>query len=161
MNRYNNFISKITSKGLLCSEYIEKLKIACSKHAIFNILCDCNGVSFFHELEKDGIDVPYNDVESFFAKYINGQCICKYNGYTSTMMVNYNGEYTAETTLISVVNSKCTITIPSNSYVTIYVNKSSNVDVFLEHDARANVCLYGNGIVGIGGDVKNCTLRTK
>ena len=166
---YDEYINQIISKNLLCDEYKELLLRVGSKKQLFDLLSDCNGVSFFCEMQSRGIDTPYGLIYEYLGKYINGQYKPRHElnendercgSYTSAIYVSYANDIVADTTLLSVLNCKCNIIVPKNKMCTMHIDQKSDVTVVVD-GFGVNVFVYGDGKVKAIGNKDNIKIVKK
>ena len=148
----DEWVRMAVHRNMICGEYSAKVEMAHSRHDIFRILCDANGVSFIAELENAGITIPYDILKKDFVNFLNGKKIMEYDGYTSCMYCDYEEPIRVETTLVSLLRCKCDITVPNNRYPSIILNKDCDVTITLLSGARLNLNVFNGAKFSIIGD---------
>lgn len=148
MEYFDNWIEKIKHRGLLCGDYAGKVaKASCNKD-LFEIVTDANGMTFLMEMAKKGYPLSPEYIRTRFAGYINGRCTVthktdKGREYTSALYCGNRMPVIAETTLLTFIDSKCSVRVPSNHVCKIYIDESSVVDVEVAENAQAIVEYWG------------------
>lgn len=125
------YITLINNDHRLCSEYQKKLSSARSKKQIFELIADSNGMTFFQNLNKVGMETPYDDICRFFKNYINGLYKPKFEVedgcYTSAVYCKHTDDILADTTQLSLLSCQCKVVVPKNHYVSLYPDKNSEI----------------------------------
>lgn len=141
----------------LCGVYKDKWDEAKSRHDLFKLSMDANGVEFMADGFAFGWGLTKEFVLREFGVCINGRSFCEYDGYDSEMFVGFSGDITLRTTITLVVGcDNLDIHVRDFNVNKLYVCGGSNIRVICN-----GVCLlksYGkNNIVEItenGGVIK-------
>lgn len=156
----DDWIKEISDSGLLCSEYKGKVDDAKSNKQLVDIVMDANGMSFLPEMSSKGIPLSYDLITTRFAPFINGKYIGhikndKGHEYTSAIYCRYDGDINdADTTLLTILDSCCTVNIAQNSYIHIYIDGNSTVQVHCPESSHAIVEYWKGAKVAFSDNVK-------
>lgn len=144
----------MSRNGQVCSDYMRKLAAVETKEDLFRVLCDANGGSWLFDAHMKGVPLPIEQFMSEFGGYINGQRVVVYpQEYTGQMYCRYNGELTANTTLVYLLECNADITVPKNSYPSVILSNGSKARFAMEPGARLNIECYGNASWVLSGDM--------
>lgn len=148
MEYFDDWIDKISRRGLLCGDYADKVaKAGCNKD-LFEIVTDANGMTFLMEMAKKGYPLSPEYIRERFAGYINGRCTVthktdKGREYTSALYCRNTKPVIAETTLLTFIACKCSVRVPSNHVCKIYIDRHSEIEIEVAEDAQAIVEYWG------------------
>lgn len=157
---FEDWISKISGSGSLCAEYKNKVDAAQSNKQLVDIVMDANGMSYLPEMISKGMPLPYDVIKNRFAPFINGRYIghttnSKGHEYTSAIYCGYTGDINnAGTTLLTLLGCSCVVNVSNNSYIHIYVDGHSKVQVNCPKTSHAIVEKWDSAEVSVSGDVK-------
>lgn len=153
------WVNHMIRYGYVCKGGTEKLKYVNSKYDLFRILCDAGSLEFIPKLMIANKDIPFDDFKDEFKNLINGQRIMEYDGYTSSFFLDFNGEFVANSTIVSIIRSECTCTIKDGDYVTLVISPQSNVEVDLKGNAKVIIEAYGNAKYRHNGTNSNVKIK--
>lgn len=148
------WIDGVSRSGGVCRSYMRRLEAAEGKPGLFRVLCDANGGRWLFERHAKGFFVPVDEFMAEFGSYVNGRHVNNYpQGYSSKMYCRYEGEVTADTTLLYMLECRdMEVEVPRNAYPSVILSDGSRCKITLWEEARANVELYGNAVVNVIGD---------
>lgn len=114
----NDWIEMAKKGGFICREGIQRLAYAKDREDVFRILCDSFSSDFLPDLMKRGVPVPLDVFREEYADFLDGKRVMAYpSGYTSKMYAGYEGDVTADTTIVSLIRCpKVSIAVPRNAY---------------------------------------------
>lgn len=126
----------------LCGEYGELWNAAEDKEQLMLMALSANGLQFLAESFANTWGLTTEYAVKTFGQYMNGQYLCKQNGYTTEMYCSFEGEITARATATLVVASNATIKTPRGRAVQIHLSGKNNV--VIDCDGSCRLYVYGN-----------------
>lgn len=144
--------NNIIGRGLLCDEYIEKVRSAKSKKQLFEICADSNGVSFLAEMRAKGCPLPYETIWEDFERYINGKYKPEFEeGYTSSIYCQANDakDIIVDTTVVCFLSCINEVHIKPFNITRIVVDQNCVLKIFCPPNTKATIEVYGDGEVYI------------
>lgn len=155
--KVKDWIGDIIDNGLLCREYTERVKAAQSKADFMNIILDINGVTFLQEMDRKGHSLSKDIILDEFAPYINGRYIGRYvnednTEYTSCIYCYHCYDVEPTTTLTTFIGCRLNVMIPENSYMMLFVDKDSELDVQCPKSSNVKIECWGECKVNIVGE---------
>lgn len=143
----------IIANGLLCEEYVERVRKAKSKKQLFEIVCDANGVNFIPEMRSRGARLSYEDMENEFGRYLNGKYKPHFegtnptsDGYTSAIYVGLSREkgesIVIDTTLACIMGCCCDVYIPPMKISRIVLDEGCKVRIHCPKSSKIVVEHY-------------------
>lgn len=165
-----DWLNDIIYSGLLCEEYTKKVKEAHGKRALFDIVCDSNGISFIPEMMSKGKVLSYSDIKSEFGNYINGRCKPKIEyidgdrvcWYTSALYCDCSDDrIDVDTTLACFLGCCNDVYLKENSYTRLYVDTNSVLTINVPTYCKCVVYCYGNASVIVRGESGNLRVVKK
>lgn len=139
---FEDWIKKIIDSGNLCEGYTEKVSEAESNRKLMDIVLDANGISYLCEMQKKGIPLPYEIINTRFGAYINGRYKAQFandkgNGYTSSLYCATTEDVVIDTTIACLLGCTCKVSIPPNAFVRLYCDK--NCDLIIDCPASSKL----------------------
>lgn len=159
--------NEIIANGLLCDEYIKKVRCARSKKQLFEICADANGVSFLMEMREKGFPLDYETIWEDFERYINGKYKPEFetdNGsYTSAIYCQANEvkDINVDTTVAAFLSCINEVHIEPFLVTKLVVDQNCALRVFCPDSSRAYIDVYGEGEVDIIEGKHRVTIRRK
>ena len=151
MESCRKFISYLIEKKLLCDEYASKLeKTYYSKAGMFDLLCDSNGFNYLQELQMKGVETPYEYINTFFERYVNGKYTYKATGengeflYDGRMYCCFDDTLFGCVSLLSILKCNCKIIVPKFSSLQIAIDGNSSVEISSDETSDVKCTVYGN-----------------
>lgn len=151
-----NWLRGIIESGLLCEEYTELVSKAKGKKALFDIVCDSNGVRFLCEMRAKGFPLDYEVIQEEFGRYINGRCKPEYetpltNGkYTSALYCGVNNndvETLVDTTLACFLSCEGVVRIAPYNVARICLDTNSKIKLIVPPSSKVYVELWGEASI--------------
>lgn len=127
----------------ICSEYLKKWEKAQSKKQLMDIALSTQGCIFMCTSIQQGWGLDSTYLRKNFEPYLNRRYV-RDEAYSSCMYVSNKGASVADTTLILIIDSDMTISVPKNMITKLYVCGKSKVKV--KGTGRVIVVRYGKEI---------------
>lgn len=127
----------------VCSEYLKKWQNAKSKKQLVDIALSSQGCIFMCTSIEQGWGVDSVYLRKNFEPYLNRRYVME-DTYSSCMYVKNRGVAVADTTLILIIDSDMTISVPKNMITKLYVCGDSKIKV--KGNGRVIVVRYGEDI---------------
>lgn len=150
-------------KNNLCSEYSEKWDSCHSNKQIADMAFGVKGVDYLCDTIAKGWGISPNVICERFGSFINGRYVSEQNGYTSKMYCKFTGNITADTTVVTLIDSDVVLNIPNTSICEVYCTGKCRIAVL--GDGRAAFVCYGNPddivITGTCGNMKRINKKER
>ena len=147
----------------LCAEYSQIWDSCKSNKQLVDMAFGAKGADYICDTIAKGWGISPDYICSRFGNFINGKYISKQKGYSSKMYCQFTGEISADTTLITLIDSDASVTLPKNCLCEIYCTGKCKINVTGEGSA-VFVC-YGNpdyvNIYGSTGNVKRINKKER
>lgn len=146
-----DWLRGIIESGLLCEEYTNKANKVKGKKALFDLVCDSNGVSFLCEMRAKGFPLDYDVIKEEFGRYINGKCKPSFetptmtSTYTSSLYCNLGGEeaIVVDTTLACLLGCECEVRIAPFNFSRICLDQNSKIKLFCPPTSKVIIETWG------------------
>lgn len=147
----------------LCAEYTEKWDSCHSNKQIMDMALGVKGVDYLCDTIAKGWGISPDVICSRFGSFINGKYISHQKGYTSKMYCKFDGNITADTTIVTLIDSVVVLNVPNTSICEVYCTGKCRIAVL--GDGRAAFICYGNPndivITGVCGNMKRLNKRNR
>lgn len=159
--------NEIIANGLLCDEYIKKVRCARSKKQLFEICADANGVSFLMEMRDKGFPLEYTTIWEDFERYINGKYKPEFetdNGsYSSAIYCQANDvkDINIDTTVAAFLSCINEVYIEPFLVTKLLVDQNSALNIYCPDNSRAYIDVYGEGEVYVMEGEDRVIIRKK
>lgn len=154
----------IIGNGLLCDEYVEKVRNAKSKKQLFEVCADSNGVNFMAEMRQNGKPLEYDVIWEDFGKYINGKYKPVFEGgYNSAIYCQEHilKDVVVDTTLACFLGCVVEVWIPKYHVTRIIVDQNSALKIHCPDTSTAVVEVYEGGEVVVAEGVDKVKIKRK
>lgn len=125
----------------MCSEYSLIWDSCMNKKQIMDMALGCKALDFLCDSIGKGWGISPERISSQFSSFINGKYTSFQKGYDSEMYCRYEGEITLRTTVLGLIECRCTIVVPKNSVCRIFITKNS--DITVKGEGRCVCVCYG------------------
>ena len=140
----NDWVEMVFRRGQVCTDYMRKWQAAETKAEKFRVLTDTNSGEWLIELDAKGVQLPVDSFCEEYKNFINGKRKVEYpQGYTSVFYCNYNGDITADATLVHVLHGNVKINVPEYAFPKIILSNGSKAHITLEKGSRVTIENYG------------------
>lgn len=126
----------------MCSEYYGKWDSCRSNKQIMDMALCVKAVDFLCDSIAKGWGISPEYISERFKSFINGRYVSEQKGYTSKMYCRHSGNVTADTTIITFIDSDVVLNVPKNSICEVYCTGKCKITIFGE--GRAAFVCYGN-----------------
>lgn len=138
----------------LCAEYSKKWDDCHSNKQIVDMAFGVKGVDYLCDTIAKGWGISPDVICERFGSFINGRYVSEQNGYTSKMYCKFIGNITADTTIVTLIDSDVVLNVPNTSICEVYCTGKCRISVL--GDGRAVFVCYGNPEdINIQGMTKN------
>lgn len=136
------FRSNATREGI-CEDYSVLWDKAGSKKQLMDIALTVQGIDYLCYAIANGWGISPEEISTRFEKYINGAYTYEdESGYTSTMYCEYYGSIEAEETILMLVNSDVTVSVPDWHVCDIFATGITNISII--GGGKVRLIAYGN-----------------
>lgn len=140
----------------MCSEYYGKWDSCHSNKQIMDMALGVKAVDFLCDSIAKGWGLSPEYISERFKNFINGKYTSEQKGYTSKMYCEFDGSITADTTIVTLIDSVVVLNVPNTSICEVYCTGKCRIAVL--GDGRAAFVCYGNPddivITGTCGNMK-------
>lgn len=147
---------KNASLHKMCSEYYDKWDSCRSNKQIIDMALGVKAVDFLCDSIAKGWGISPEYIAERFKSFINGRYVSEQKGYTSKMYCKHTGNVTADTTIITLIDSDIVLNVPNTSICEVYCTGKCNINV--SGSGRVVFICYGNPdditITGTCGNMK-------
>lgn len=127
----------------ICDEFREKWKDGLSNKRYIDMALSVKGADYLMRAYAQGWGISKEAILSRFKAFINGKYILDNGKYLSQLYCGFKGKMVGPTTLLSVIDSRIFIELPSYSFMEIYITgKDSFLSV--EGGKCVSVHIYGD-----------------
>lgn len=160
--------NNIISNGLLCDEYVEKVRNARSKKQLFEVCADANGVTFLAEMREQGNPLSYETIWEDFERYINGKYKPSFESenrgsYTSAIycQAHFTKDIFVDTTLTLFLSCINEVYIQPYHVARIVVDQESAIKVHCPKTSKVFIEVYGDGEVEVAEGIDRTNIKRK
>ena len=156
--------NNIIGNGLLCDEYVEKVRNAKSKKQLFEVCADSNGVTFMAEMRQAGMPLDYRVIWEDFGRYINGKYKPVFEGgYSSVIYCQENmlKDVVVDTTLACFLGCILEVWVSKCNVTRIIVDQNSALKIYCPETSTAIVEVYGDGEVVVAEGIDRVKIKRK
>lgn len=148
---FKEWLNNALSYDLICDLYKDRVAKAQSKKQFMDIVLEANGLEYLCKAKADGYGLPYDTILREFTPFINGAYEAKIdreNGkwYTSTMYccLDEKSEIRVCNTATGFYGCKCSVVVPKNSFVQLYVDDECKLDITCHETSKCYIS-YSEG----------------
>lgn len=160
-----NWVRQAIETGNLCDLYKSSVSSANSKLALMRLALSGGAAGYLCEMEAKGMGLDPKVISKEFAAYINGRYIGEYQqgegSYSSVLYCEWNqpnDSLLIVNTLTTFISSDALVVIPDYSYVSIYCDAKTRLQVYCPSEARCEVHYWNGAEITTAGEVSNITL---
>lgn len=140
----------------VCSEYLKKWQNAKSKKQLVDIALSSQGCIFMCTSIEQGWGIESDYLRKNFEPFINRKYVME-DKYSSCMYVKNKGVVVVDTTLLLIIDSDMTVSVPKNMITKLYVCGDSKVKV--KGTGRVIVVRYGDSVnVAVSVELQNAKI---
>lgn len=125
----------------ICSDYKQKWSRAANKKQALDLALSVQGADFMCRSIKEGWGISAEMLKRDFGNYINGRYVYTDDGYSSVMYCLYDGEINVDTTLLTLIDCRCKITIPKERICEVYA--VGNQKIAIDGEGICTLFCYG------------------
>lgn len=138
----------------MCDEYYDRWDSCRSNKQIMDMALGVKAVDFLCDSIAKGWGISSEYISDRFKSFINGKYVSKQKGYTSKMYCKFDGDITADTTIVTLIDSVVVLNVPNTSICEVYCTGKCKITVYGE--GRAAFVCYGHpGDIVIAGNCAN------
>ena len=126
----------------LCAEYSQIWDSCKSGKQLADMAFGAKGADYICDTIAKGWGISPDYICSNYSSFINGKYISQQKGYTSKMYCKYNGDITADTTLIILIDCEANLLLPDVGISEVYCTGKCNISV--SGNGRSVFICYGN-----------------
>lgn len=147
----------------MCREYYGKWDSCHSNKQIMDMALGVKAVDFLCDSIAKGWGLSPEYISVRFKNFINGKYTSEQKGYTSKMYCQFDGNITADTTIVTLIDSVVELNVPNTSICEVYCAGKCRIAVLGE--GRAAFVCYGNPddivITGTCGNMKRINKKDR
>lgn len=147
----------------LCAEYTQIWDSCKSNKQLVDMAFGAKGADYLCDTIAKGWGISPEYLCQRFGSFINGRYVSNQNGYTSKMYCMFDGSITADTTIVTLIDSVVVLNVPNTSICEVYCTGKCKITVFGE--GRAAFVCYGNPddivITGTCGNMKRINKKER
>lgn len=137
----------------MCEEYKALWDGCLSRKQVFDMALGVKAVDFLCDSIAKRWGISPSEISDKFRPFLNGKCVCNHKaGYSSKMYCEYEGEVSADTTLVCLIDSKVTIKKDKSTPICeMYCTGKCEIDiqcvglfVFVCYGDPDNIIITGN-----------------